>query len=298
MHLQKSQQLCTCREGHIELKGLDEEVYWLRSLRASMYSHQFCRKLCCDITSHFSKQPIGRDISVDAIGSRFNLAKMARRHTAYPAELDDDDSLPQTLPPVSPHTATDPIQQLKDLNVSTIKIDDTNISQIVNILDQQLLKASILTLIDYMTKFGLPGQPSSRLFVNPKQPGEPEHIAARTLLNLLKDYFTTHAMLAQTYPQRLHIIPDADFQSPQDRRHRLLIWHDKDGRTTIIMDWDYDTQTFEHKQRCTNDISVVISMTGKFSPLGNDIVNEIRRRVRSKTYIPHVPSQAIVPLPL
>merc|ERR1712115_642828 len=118
-------------------------------------------------------------------------------------------------------------------------------------------------MIDYMTKYGLPGQPSSRLFLDPKQPGEPEHIAARTLVNLFKDYFTTHAMLAQTYPQRLQVLPDSDFQPPHDRHQRLLVWHDKDGRTTIIMDWDYSTQSLENKQRCTNDIRVVISVFGK-----------------------------------
>ena len=81
--------------------------------------------------------------------------------TVYPAEADDDDALPQTLPPVSPSAPSDPLQQLRNLNVDTLRIDDTNIGQIVNTLDQQLLKASILTLIDYMTKFGLPGQSTS-----------------------------------------------------------------------------------------------------------------------------------------
>ena len=169
--------------------------------------------------SQIYTRPHSRVRSGDAAESRQTLAVDRHQHTAYPAELDDDDLLPQTLPPVTPSSPVDPIQQLKDLNKSPLRIDDTNIKQIVDILDQQLLKASILTLIDYMTKFGLPGQPSSRLFVNPRQPGEPEHIAARTLINLFKEYFTTHAMLAQTYPKRLHILPDRYYSSRNDHYH-------------------------------------------------------------------------------
>ena len=195
----------------MQLKGPEESMYQTRNTRASRYSHQFCRRLCCDIMSQMHTRPHSRVRSGDAAESRQTLAVDRHQHTAYPAELDDDDLLRQTLPPVAPSSPVDPIQQLKDLNTSTLRIDDTNIKQIVDILDQQVLKASIMTLIDYMTKFGLPGRPSSRQFVNPRQPGEPEHIAARTLINFFKDYFTTHAMLAQTHPKRLHILPDRDY---------------------------------------------------------------------------------------
>lgn len=111
------------------------------------------------------------------------------------------------------------------------------------------------------------------------------------------DYFTTHAMLAQTYPKRLQILPDRDYSNPHDHYHRLRIWHDRDGRTVILMDWDYQSQTLEHKQRCMNDVSVNISMFGKITALGNDIHDEVRRRIRQKTDVPHLPSQAIVRLP-
>ena len=46
-----------------------------------------------------------------------------------------------------------------------------------------------------------------------------------------------------------------------------------------------------------NDISVNISLFGKITALGNDIHNEVGRRIRQKTNVPHLPSQAIVPLP-
>ncbi len=104
-------------------------------------------------------------------------------------------------------------------------------------------------------------------------------------------------MLAQTYPKRLQILPDRDYSNPHDHYHRLRIWHDSDGRKVILMDWDYQSQTLEHKQRCMNDVSVNISLFGKITALGNDIHNEVRRRIRQKTNVPHLPSQAIVPLP-
>ena len=216
----------------MQLKGLEESIYQKRNTRASRYSHQFCRKLCCDIASHLT---VRRNLMVDTTDKQSPFALIDRSHAAYPAELDDEESQPQTLP-LAPDVPTDPLQQLRDLNTDTLRIGDTNIKLIVDVLNQQLLKASILTLIDYMTKFGLPGQPSSRLFVNPTQPGEPEHIGARTLINIFKDYFTTHAMLAQTYPKRLQILPDRDYSNPHDHYHRLRIWHDRDGRTVILMD--------------------------------------------------------------
>jgi len=49
-------------------------------------------------------------------------------HTADPAELDDNDSLPQALTPASPGTPTDPLQKAKELNVDTARTDVTNIS--------------------------------------------------------------------------------------------------------------------------------------------------------------------------
>ena len=189
----------------MQLKGLEESIYQRRNTYASKYSHQFCRKLCCDIMSQMRTRPHSRVQSGDAAGSQHTAAADRHQHTAYPAELDDDDLLPQTLPPISQSTPTDPIQQLRDLNTSTLRIGDTNIKQIVDILNQHSLKASIMTLIDFMTKFGLPGQPSSRLFVNPRQPGEPEHIAARTVIDTFKDFCTTHSMFLQTDPQLSHI---------------------------------------------------------------------------------------------
>ena len=89
-------------------------------------------------------------------------ASTIHSHAAYPAGLDDEESQPQTLP-LSPNAPTDPLQQLRGLKADTLRIDDTNIKLMIDVLDQQLLKASILTLIDYMTKFGLPGQPSSKI---------------------------------------------------------------------------------------------------------------------------------------
>ena len=106
-----------------------------------MYSHQFFRKLCCDITSQLHEYQVSCVLSGKATDSSPQPTITA---TAYPAELDDDDALPQTLPPVSPSTPSDPLQQLRNLNVDTLRIDDTNIGQIVNTLDQQLLKASSL----------------------------------------------------------------------------------------------------------------------------------------------------------
>ena len=104
-------------------------------------------------------------------------------------------------------------------------------------------------------------------------------------------------MLAQKNPRRLEVLPDTYFHSPDDQHHRLRIWHDKDGRTVILMDWDFHAQSLEHKQRTMTDVTVNISMFGKITALGNDVHNEIRRRIRSKTHVPHMPSQAIVPLP-
>ena len=99
--LKAIQQQCTCREGHTQLNGLDETIYRQRSTHTNMYSHQFCRKLCCDITSQLQEYqsccvPSGK-------------ATDAPRHstlstTVYPTETVDDDALPQTLPPVSPST--------------------------------------------------------------------------------------------------------------------------------------------------------------------------------------------------
>jgi hypothetical protein len=84
---------------------------------------------------------------VDTTDKQSPFALINRSNAAYPAELDDEEPQPQTLP-LTPNVPTDPLQQLRDLKTDTLRIDDTNIKQIVDILDQQLLKASILKLID------------------------------------------------------------------------------------------------------------------------------------------------------
>ena len=155
MTLKESLSTCKCHRGHMQLQGLEDSTYQRRSLLTSMYPKKFCLELCADIIAQIDK--LSR--KTKALGGQMTEEAPQHPHlqgipsttrvshtSAFPAETDDqDDDLPDTLPPVNPPSSVDPLKQLRDLNTDTLKIDDTSISQITDILDKQLLKASILT---------------------------------------------------------------------------------------------------------------------------------------------------------
>ena len=75
--------------------------------------------------------------SISTANRRLGPHPCVNHSTAFPAEIDDlDTDLPDTLPPANSPSTTDPLKQLRDLNTDTLTIDDTNISQITDVLDK------------------------------------------------------------------------------------------------------------------------------------------------------------------
>ena len=194
--LKHSYRHCRCARGHIHLKGYDPEKHQIRTAAAAMYTRKFCVALCqdCKTTATNKHQSLTTTV--------YPVDDEDRRDEAYDDEprlppvppADGDEAAAIEAPPPAPDTIYD---ELGKVNVDSVKFEPGPYIRLIdNNVDIHRLKACLLYMADYISRFAIPGLPSGRVFLRPDQASVPSYEPAKVL------WFWNRSLFAVPWPAR------------------------------------------------------------------------------------------------
>jgi len=139
--LRRSAKPCTCRHGHVRLRGYDKEKHLTCTASAALFSHKFCLALSHDITYHLTTTTTSTPTQQRPTTTTNTVTRIDDTNT-YPVDAapgegaeeppdDEEEPPPRPLPPDSSHE-----DRLRNSN-----LDGVNLKHLTNLLkdiDQHL----------------------------------------------------------------------------------------------------------------------------------------------------------------
>ena len=269
--LKKCVQRCKCKCGHIELFGYDKEQHALRTAAAAVYPRKFCSCLCSDILANYdsdNKKPS----STRASKAYFNPA----------------DSNPEgTIGGVARLPPGDLMEGLRKTNVQGAKFEYGLCRSLFSDLDQQLIKACLLELLDYGVRhYGVGGEHNFTF----AQPGTTTQRIPAVLIEVLKPRFVVSTLVLNMHCATLHPVKDTSI--------RVIIGADKKGHFLWHLDLDWlqsaEADRWQSPFEDPTQYPFVFQLYGELSDDGQRVLGSpTRKRVFGKQ---PGPSRAVPPI--
>ena len=264
--LNKSIRRCQCKLSHLELQGYDPATHRARTAAHALFHKKFCLALCQDMCDDYNTKGPTR-----------------KPQRQYPVDDDDSDEPAVPAAQVPPQTHE---EGLRRMDTKCITLRNGSAGELLTEVDPQMLKASIQDLLDYAAKFGLPHQPSGRVYLTPSDdvPNVPSHKTAFFFQKLIANFFTMTALSAQVHRKEIYMftIPQHLLGTVKDR---LIIRGTEVGNFTLDLDQGWQDLSLDKCVTLRDEHIYCVIALGNLTPEGARTTIP-RRRITGKSAPP------------
>ena len=162
---------------------------------------------------------------------------------------------------------------LKGMDLKFLKLVPGTAGSLLDSLEPLLLKGCMQDLVDFTTKFGLPGSSCRRIFLGKSDTDQtPAHKTAQVFNSLLSPVFVVGALVAQAYRKDLFGFHPGNATTHKDR---LLFLENGGSKYVVHLVRDWTTLPQETRQVLPGGITIVIHALGRLTEEGTTLVNHL-----------------------